>query len=123
MKLHLAAAGSSNRFTGYGSGYLTVNGQRHEKALVVTPDALHDTWPATSVVTMNEAEVQFLLELKAEIVLLGTGATQQFPGVNVLREFARARIGIEAMDSAAACRTYNILADEGRSVVAAVLLP
>ena len=123
MKLHLANAGTSNRFTGYGSGYLVVNGQRHERALVVTPDALHESWPATSAAALTEAEVQFLLGLKPEIVLLGTGARQAFPGTTVLREFARAQIGVEAMDSAAACRTYNILADEGRNVVAAVFVP
>lgn len=123
MKLHLAAAGSSNRFTGYGAGYLTVNGERYAKALVVTPAALHEDLAAHSVETLGDTDVRFLLDLKPEIVLLGTGATQRFPNTTVLREFARAQIGLEAMDSAAACRTYNILADEGRNVVAAVFLP
>lgn len=123
MKLHLANAAGSNRFTGYGTGYLAVNGQRHEKALVVTPSALHDGWQAQKADAISESEVEFLICLKPEIILLGTGIHQCFPNTTVMRAFARAQIGFETMDSAAACRTYNILADEGRNVLAAVLLP
>jgi uncharacterized protein len=123
MKLHLNQNGASNRFTGHGKGFLAVNGQRHDKALVVSPDALHVDWPATDAGTLDDAQLQFVLDLRPEIVLLGTGARQSFPSVTVLRTFAEARIGLETMDSAAACRTYNILADEGRKVVAAVFPP
>ena len=123
MKLPLATAGTSNRFTGYGAGYLTVNGQRYERALIVTPDALHVAWPPASVASLSESDLKLLLDLKPEIVLLGTGTQQCFPNTTVLREFARAQIGLETMDSAAACRTYNIIADEGRNVLAAVFVP
>ena len=124
MKLHLAStSGTSNRFTGYGQGYLAVNGERYQRALVVTPAAIHDHFSAARFDALGEADVGFLIGLKPEIVLLGTGAKQQFPNVTVLRAFAQAQIGVEAMDSAAACRTYNILADEGRNVVAAVFVP
>jgi uncharacterized protein len=59
--------------------------------------------------------------LKPEIVILGTGAAQRFPRRDLMRELAAAGVGVEIMDSRAACRTYNILATEGRKVVAAIL--
>jgi uncharacterized protein len=122
MKLQLEGGGDRNRFTGYGPGYVAVNNRRYERSLVVTPDAIHDTWAVTGIDAMGAPELAFLLGLKPEILLLGTGATHRFPGPGALREFARAQIGVESMDSPAACRTYNILMAEGRDVVAAIIL-
>ena len=59
---------------------------------------------------------------KPEVVLLGTGARLRFPPAAVLAPLTRAGIGVEVMDTAAACRTYNILAGDGRRVVAALLM-
>ena len=64
----------------------------------------------------------FLLELKPAIVLLGTGAAQRFPMPALARRLTTAQVGLEVMDTAAACRTYNILAAEGRRVAAALLM-
>ncbi|MEQ1776797.1 MAG: Mth938-like domain-containing protein [Burkholderiales bacterium] len=122
MKLHLAKTEGQNQFTGYGSGYVAVNNQRYERSIVVTPAAIHDTWAVTGVETIGANELAFLLELKPEILLLGTGSTHRFPGPEALREFARAQIGMESMDTAAACRTFNILMAEGRNVIAAVIV-
>jgi uncharacterized protein len=122
MKLHLAKAAGQNQFTGYGAGYVAVNNQRYERSLVVTPDAIHNTWAVASIDTLDANELAFLTELKPEILLLGTGATHRFPGTTALREFARAQIGVESMDTAAACRTFNILMAEGRNVVAAIIV-
>ncbi len=122
MKLHLAKTGTQNQFTGYGAGYVAVNNQRYERSLVVTPQAIHDTWAVTSVDAIGADPLAFLLSLKPEILLLGTGATHRFPGPAALREFVRAQIGVESMDTAAACRTFNILVAEGRDVVAAVIV-
>lgn len=122
MKLHLAKTAGRNQFTGYGAGYVAVNNQRHERSLVVTPDTIHDTWAVSGIDALGASELAFLIELKPEILLLGTGATHRFPGTAALREFARAQIGVESMDTAAACRTFNILMAEGRNVVAAVIV-
>ena len=122
MKLHLAKTEGQNQFTGYGSGYVAVNNQRYERSLVVTPETIHDTWDVADVDSIGANELAFLLELKPEILLLGTGATHRFPGPAALREFARAQIGVESMDTAAACRTFNILMAEGRNVVAAIIV-
>ncbi len=122
MKLHLAAAGDRNQFTGYGAGYVSVNNQRYERAIVVTPQALHEHWDVTDFNTMSATALEFLLKLQPEILLLGTGATHRFPKPASLRAFAEAQIGVESMDTAAACRTFNILMAEGRNVVAAVIV-
>lgn len=122
MKLHLAKIGEQNQFTGYGAGYVEVNKQRYERSLVVTPQAIHDTWAVTGVDAIGTGELDFLLSLKPEILLLGTGATHRFPSAASLREFARAQIGVETMATAAACRTFNILMAEGRNVIAALIV-
>ncbi len=122
MKLHLAKIGDQYQFTGYGSGYVEVNKQRYERSLVVTPTAIHDTWRVASLDALNTDALNFLLTLKPEILLLGTGVTHRFPAAATLRECARAKIGMESMDTAAACRTFNILMAEGRNVIAAIIV-
>lgn len=122
MKLLLASNGDQKRFTGYGKGYVAVNNQRYERSIVVTPEVIHDAWAVSGVDSMGAGELEFLLSLKPEILLLGTGATHRFPGPAVLREFAHAQIGVESMDTPAACRTFNVLMAEGRNVIAAVIV-
>lgn len=122
MKLHLAAAGDRNQFTGYGAGYVSVNNQRYSHSIVVTPGALHDNWNVASIDDLAAAPLDFLISLKPEILLLGTGTTHRFPAAASLRGFAQAQIGVETMDTAAACRTFNILMAEGRNVVAAIIV-
>ena len=122
MKLHLAKIAGQNQFTGYGAGYVAVNNQRYERSLVVTPEVIHDTWAVTGIDAIGASELDFLLTLKPEILLLGTGTTHRFPGPATLREFARAQIGVESMDTPAACRTFNILMAEGRNVIAAIIV-
>jgi uncharacterized protein len=122
MKLHLAKTAGQNQFTGYGEGYVAVNNQRYERSLVVTPEAIHDAWAVTGVDNLGTNALEFLLTLKPEILLLGTGTTHRFPGTSAMREFARAQIGVESMDTPAACRTFNILMAEGRNVVAAIIV-
>jgi uncharacterized protein len=122
MKLHLAKTEGQNQFTGYGNGYVAVNNQRYERSVVVTPDAIHDTWAVTGVDAIGASELDFLLALKPEILLLGTGATHRFPQPAAMREFVHAQIGVESMDTPAACRTFNILMAEGRNVIAAIIV-
>ena len=122
MKLHLAAVGHSNQFTGYGAGYVMVNHQRYEHSIVVAPAIIHDSWSVSSIDTIDAGQIDFLINLAPEILLLGTGARQRFPQAELLKNLMTARIGLEVMDTPAACRTYNILTAEGRNVMAAVLV-
>ena len=120
MKLHASAPSALNTFTAYGEGYVMVNGERFDANLIVLPEQLLP-WNAVSFDALKEEDFQVLLELKLEILLLGTGPKQRFPHPRLTRALAGRRIGVEAMDLQAACRTYNILMAEERRVAAALL--
>lgn len=79
-------------------------------------------WNATDFASLTPAHFEYFLALKPEVILLGTGAKQQFAHPNLYLALINAGISIEFMDTPAACRTYNILVAEDRKVVAAVLL-
>jgi uncharacterized protein len=108
MKFHLTKAAGRNLFTGYGDGYVAINDRRYEHPVVVAPEGEVERWRAKTFET--------------EVVILGTGATHRFPKPDVIRPLAAAGIGFEAMDTKAACRTFNILMAEGRQVLAAILV-
>lgn len=121
MKLHLANTDGLNLFTAYGEGYVAVNHDRHEGNLILLPDQIIAAWSSSSAETLNESDITTLCALPCEILLLGTGQRLRFPSARLLKPLATARIGVEVMDMQAACRTYNILAAEGRKVAAALL--
>jgi len=101
-----------------------VNGARHDggdaAGLIVTPERLL-RWNVAGFDALEEADFQVILELNLEILLLGTGPRQRFPHPRLTRALSAKRIGVEAMDLHAACRTYNILMAEERRVAAALL--
>ena len=121
MKLHLAGPTARNTITGYGAGYVVVNGARHEENLIVLADRILP-WSAASFESLGAENFLELARLDLEVVLLGTGAKLRFPSPQATRPLVEARVGFEVMDAQAACRTYNILAAEGRRVAAALLL-
>lgn len=123
MKLHLADTQNRHAVTGYGAGYLAVNHIRYELPLIITPDRAPQPWPVAAFDALSAAIMAALLENSPEIIVLGTGATQRFAAPAVIRPLIEAGIGLETMNTPAACRTYNILMGEGRRVVAAMFLP
>lgn len=123
MKLHLADTKNRYALTGYGTGYLSVNGIRYEQPLVVTPDQAPVPWPVAEFDALDMAAFSLLIETRPDIVVLGTGPAQRFAAATVFRPLIEAGIGLEMMSTPAACRTYNILMGEGRHVVAAMFLP
>ena len=120
MKLHLTRDASLQLFSGYGTGYVAVNNVRYETGVVVSPQAV-SAWDVRGFEALTAADFGFIRALQPEIVILGTGALQRFPPPALARALATTGVGVEVMDSRAACRTYNILAAEGRKVVAAIL--
>jgi uncharacterized protein len=122
LKFHLEQTAGKNAFTGYGEGYVAVNGTPHHESLVVSGERLVTGWPARSVQSLSADHLAAIVELRPEIVLLGTGARFQFPDPALLAPLYKAGIGVEVMDTPAACRTYNILLGEGRNVIAALIL-
>ena len=120
MKLHASGPSGVNTITGYGEGYVVVNGERRDSSLVVLPDRI-ESWQVSQFEGLTESDFVFLKNLGAEIVLLGTGSRQRFPHPRLTAALAQAGIGLEVMDVQAACRTYNILVAEERKVAAALL--
>jgi len=92
-------------------------------SLIISPRHLLRDWAPTTIETLQAEHLQTLVELEPELVLLGTGPRLQFPDHSLLATLHRQRIGVEVMDTAAACRTYNILMTEGRFVVAGLINP
>ncbi len=122
MKFHLTHPAGENLFTGYGADYVAIDAQPYRHAIVVAPGRGVQAWDVADFDALTPAHFEALLEFKPEIVLLGTGAGLRFPAPALTHPLAAAAIGFEAMDTKAACRTYNILVAEGRQVVAAMLI-
>ncbi len=92
-------------------------------SFLLAPDQAIEDWPVDAVANLQPGHVDALLALKPELVILGTGDRQVFPAAEFMAGFLRRNIGIEVMDNAAAARTYNLLAGEGRRAVAGFILP
>ncbi|MFZ5581597.1 MAG: Mth938-like domain-containing protein [Pseudomonadota bacterium] len=121
MKLHRDSTDGHYSFTGYGDDYVAINGKNHQGNLVLLPQRLIQDWTDATFDSLTQADFDFLAELKMEIMILGTGAKQRFPHPQLLQGLMRAGVGLEVMNTQAACRTYNILVAEGRSVGCALL--
>jgi len=122
LKLHLANFDQQNVFSGYGEGYVMINKMRYDDNMIVMPDQLIKPW---SVETVDQLELEHfnpVLQHKPEIILLGTGARIHFPDYALIARIIQSGVGFEVMDTQAACRTYNILIEEGRQIAAAILL-
>lgn len=135
MKLHLTNASDKQLITGYSfednleksSGWIEVNKKRFEHSLIVLPDELVICWQVAnfkSLTTKNFEEIAHLNQgnFKLEVVLLGTGQTHQFGHPRLSRCLTDAGISVEYMATDAACRTYNFLMAEGRTVAAALIV-
>jgi uncharacterized protein len=121
LKLHLSDTTGRNIISGYGQGYIEINGERHVSPIVVGPSYLDTGWPDGEKDDIGPETIRRLASLQAEIVLIGTGPVQRFPTPAMLRPLVKAGLGFEVMSTHAACRTYNILVAEDRKVVAALV--
>lgn len=103
-------------------GRIRIEDEHYTRSLVVSPERLVPDWPPRSVDELEDSHLKTLLDLKPEVVLIGTGDTTRFPAARVFAAFQSRGIGLEVMDTAAACRTYNVLVSERRRVVAGLML-
>ncbi len=122
VKLHIERPGTMNFITAFDSQYVQVNQTRHASSLIVLRERVIADWPVRTLEDLAEADFETLAGLGAEIVLLGTGRSLRFPHPRLTSRLLSRRIGLEVMDTGAACRTYNILSGEGRSVAAALIV-
>ncbi|KIA81251.1 MULTISPECIES: Mth938-like domain-containing protein [Chromobacterium] len=120
MKMHQSLGQGKNLFTGYGEGHVLINAQRHDGNLIVSGDEIV-SWAAPDFASLAAEHFEVLLAYQPEVVLFGSGKSQRFVHPKLYAALTQAGIGIECMDTQAACRTFNILLAEDRRVIAALL--
>ncbi|MEO8808105.1 MAG: Mth938-like domain-containing protein [Burkholderiaceae bacterium] len=121
MKLQADRIEGQNAIARHGPGGVIVNGTEHRSSVLVPWRGTVVPWPVADFAALTEAHFAMLIDLQPELVIFGSGSRIRFARPELLRPLIERRIGIETMDTAAACRTYNVLLAEGRSVLAALL--
>jgi uncharacterized protein len=121
MKLVLETGAGRNLIHAYRVGAVTINQRVFTHSLIVTPDSIAE-WTPRRFQELSAEHFEPIAALRPEVVVLGTGARLSRPSPAHLRLLTDWRIGVEVMDTGAACRTYNILMGEGRRVLAALLM-
>ncbi|MEO8057605.1 MAG: Mth938-like domain-containing protein [Burkholderiales bacterium] len=121
MKLQADRIEGQNAIARHGPGGVIVNGIEHRSSVLVPWIGTVAAWPVADFAALTEGHFEMLAELRPELVIFGSGSRIRFPRPALLRPLIERRIGVETMDTAAACRTYNVLLAEGRSVLAALL--
>jgi uncharacterized protein len=108
--------------SGYGPGLFRLGGIEHRGSLVILPGGVF-AWDVSAFDDLTAESLAPLVSAAAGLpfILLGTGATQLFPAPGIREAFAAPGIGLEVMDTGAACRTYNVLLGEGRIFAAALI--
>ncbi len=122
MELSLSDLNDGYAVQSYAEGLVVINQQPHSRSLIVMPDRVITDWRPDSFEDLADEDFQYLADLEPEIVVLGTGARQRFPSPALYTPIMTRGIGFEIMDTAAACRTYNILMSEGRRIAAALMM-
>lgn len=120
--MKLQSETSSIAITAYGPHWIQVGTQRVTHNAIIDHEGGVQAWECTDFNDLNAHHFEILLTRQPELVLLGTGKLIQFPKPQIIRPLIEACIGVESMDTPSACRTFNILASEGRRVIAALLV-
>jgi uncharacterized protein len=123
MKFQPDTLAGTNTITRFDGSRLWVGPTVHEASVLVPWQGAVQGWGVASVAGLEAAHIEAIAALAPEVVILGSGARIVFPPSALARLLFERRIGLETMDTGAACRTYNVLASEGRRVVAALMLP
>ena len=121
MKIHLTVADDINLVKSVSSQGIVIGDRTYVTSLILSPADIRPDWSPASLDDLTDQDFIPVIDCAPEVVLLGTGGRLRFPAASVTAPFIARAIGFEVMDTGAACRTYNILASEGRKVVAALL--
>jgi uncharacterized protein len=122
MKFQPDSLAGTNTVTRHESGAVWINGKPWTGSVLVPWRGDVQRWPLEALPALTAGHFEQVLALKPELVIFGSGPRLQFVSPGLYRCLIEARIGIETMDTVAACRTYNVLASEGRAVVAALVV-
>jgi len=122
MKFTADRPGGSYVVRGYAPGRLRIGEREITTSVIVSPATLIEPWRPRRMDEFTAEDLEPAIALSPEVLLVGTGTRQVFPDAAVLAKLHAVRIGFEIMDTGAACRTYNVLLGEGRSVAAALMI-
>lgn len=122
MKLHSDNNRHLQTVTGYDADGVEINAQRFTSSVTVLPEVAPRAWDVTRFDELTAAHFEQIAQDAPDVVILGTGERQRFVHPRLIASLSAQRIGVECMDSQAACRTYNILMGEGRKVTLALIL-
>jgi len=122
MKLHHNAQTDLNIIKAYTDDSVTINEEVFTHSIIVQAQSINRNWSPQNITELDAAAIAELTKLDTEIILLGTGRQQHFPDRRLFIPLYDNKIGIEVMDTPAACRTYNILLEQDRAVTAALLI-
>jgi len=122
MKFTLQTPSSSNLVHACSETEIRVREHVIRASVILTETEIVFDWPPACIEELSLLHLQAALQLNPELILLGTGTRQVFPDARVIAAVQAAGVGFEVMDTRAACRTYNILVQEGRKVAAALIV-
>jgi len=122
LKLLADPRSTFHAVTAYGDTHVAVNGRALYRSLLIMPDRIDELWGPADFASLTHEHLMPLVGLACDVLLLGSGVKQRFPPPVLLRPLIEAGRAIEVMNTQAACRTYNILAAEGRLVAAALII-
>ena len=108
--------------TAYDETSISINGKSFASSLIISRERLDQDWTLSVVDQLSSKHIEKILKLKPELIIIGTGNKLIFPAVEIYSSIIESGIGVDFMDTRAACRTYNILMSEGRDVVAGLIL-
>lgn len=122
--MHITQESGAGRYAirGYDRGHIVINEHRYTRSLIVAPDRLILDWPPQNMAELRPDLLELVAALHPDVVLLGTGVRLRFPSREIAGFFRQRGVGMEVMNTAAACRTFNVLMSEGRAVAAALLI-
>ncbi len=107
--------------TAYDKNSISINGKAFSKSLIVSSRLLQQSWDIATIKSLQANHIDQVLSFNPELIIIGTGNTLVFPAIEVYSSIIERGIGVDFMDTGAACRTYNILMSEGRDVVAGLI--
>ncbi len=108
--------------TAYDDDGISVNGKPFEQSLILANTQMDENWDVAAIEQLSSEHIEQVLSFKPELIIIGTGGRLIFPAVEIYSAIIQRGIGVDFMDTRAACRTYNILMSEGRGVVAGLIL-
>ena len=122
MKFSEDTQATHNNISRYGKGFVQIKEKLINTSVIVETETVVADWRPQTLSEMTVEDCKLLIKSKPDVIILGTGEHQQFPEREILKLFAQNQVGLEVMNTAAACRTFNILLSEDRSVVAGLFM-